>query len=159
MPDDNLDNLAKILAGEEFQDALRLVEQTLGYQGLADPRPRIYELIVILAWGVLIGWKNPRPLKTKRDRGRPLGSGRKDPNDLKLLMMALERAGPHYAKILPQIVREDQNERALLGKEDADNAPSPEAVVKRVKRLRRLALAREREKRARKAPRLGSDKK
>jgi hypothetical protein len=36
-------------------------------------------------------------------------------------MMALERAGPNYAKILPQIVREDQNERALLGKEDADN--------------------------------------
>jgi hypothetical protein len=28
MPDDNRDNLAKILAGEEFQDALRLVEQT-----------------------------------------------------------------------------------------------------------------------------------
>jgi hypothetical protein len=108
MPDDNRDNLAKILAGEEFQDALRLVEQTLAYQGLADPRPRIYEL----TWGVLIGWKNPRPLKTKRDRGRPLGSGRKDPNDLKLLMMAMERAGPHYAKILPQIVREDQNDGA-----------------------------------------------
>ena len=120
----------RYLPARNFRTRCDWLSRPLGYQGLADPRPRIYELIVILAWGVLIGWKNPRPLKTKCDRGRPLGSGRKDPNDLKLLMMALERAGPHYAKILPQIVREDQNERALLGKEDADNAPSPEAVVK-----------------------------
>ena len=143
MPDDNLDKLAKIFAGEDFQDALREAEQTVGYQGPADPRPSIYEKIFFMAVGVFIGWKNPRPLKTKRGSGRPFGSGRKDPNDLKLLMMAQARAAAmpngNLKKILLQIVRRKQDKSKLLGK--ADKPPSPEVLVKRVMRRRNVALA------------------
>jgi hypothetical protein len=134
MPDDNLDKLAKIFAGEDFQDAVREAEQTVGYQGPADPRPSIYEKIFFIAVGVFIGWKNPR---------RPFGSGRKDPNDLKLLMMAQARAAAmpngNLKKILLQIVRRKQDKSKLRGK--ADKPLSPEVLVKRVMRRRNVALA------------------
>jgi hypothetical protein len=135
------DDLAKVYAGKDFQDALRLAEQIMNYRGPDDPRPLINVLIYFVALGVFFERLKNKTGVTKRSRGRPRGSVRKDPNDLKFLQEVVEPVAatlPEYTfdKILSRAVKMAHYKGALLGK-DSEEPISHEATVDRLKRLKK----------------------
>jgi|SRR5215204_4621697 len=61
------DDVAKVFAGEDFQDALRFAEKVTDYGGPDDPRPLIYTTTHLIALGVFIERLRNKP----RKGGRP----------------------------------------------------------------------------------------